>query len=354
MNSIQHYAVSLHTRSHDNIMKLRSGRILRNVAPIVQTISPRSIIDQPIMQGATIDPLFKEKLISSVAQYEDSYQSFENQTLYKAYLLRTKIDGKEPMSLETLLKEKAAEEAQNGYADQFERNRLPSREDGFNPQNAEKNRYPDILPYDYNRTCHNSFYINASDITLDGAKYIMTKGPLGSTLEDFWKAVIEKDSSLIVALEYKPPKCTNYWRVSEKVLANGTRITTGKTIMHSEGKIQERTITITDPDGKSRTLTHFLFTAWPDYGVAKAEELHELIQLVNTAQGKSEKPITVHCSAGVGRAGTFVMSRSFENRPPKSLEEYTERCTELRLQRFPAIQSPEQYKFLLEQVEKTL
>ena len=62
-------------------------------------------------------------------------------------------------------------------------------------------------------------------------------------------------------------------------------------------------------DGQRKTVWHLLFLAWPDFGVPENEDraaLLELIKLSREKNGPISHPRVVHCSAGVGRSGTFI------------------------------------------------
>ncbi|XP_027527676.1 receptor-type tyrosine-protein phosphatase C isoform X2 [Neopelma chrysocephalum] len=188
--------------------------------------------------------------------------------------------------------------------------------------NQNKNRYIDILPYDHNRVelseipgDPGSDYINASYI--DGfkepRKYIAAQGPKDETTDDFWRMIWEQKATIIVMVtrceEGKRNKCAQYWPSME----NGSA-TYGDIIV----KINERK---TCPDyviqklhitnGRERTtgrdVTHIQFTSWPDHGVP--EDPHLLLKLrrrVNALSNFFSGPIVVHCSAGVGRTGTYI------------------------------------------------
>ncbi|KAK3092550.1 hypothetical protein FSP39_004297 [Pinctada imbricata] len=63
---------------------------------------------------------------------------------------------------------------------------------------------------------------------------------------------------------------------------------------------------------ETRNLTHFQYTTWPDHRVPEADNLvafHHRIKrsqsLTNTNNTKAP-PLLVHCSAGIGRTGTFI------------------------------------------------
>ncbi|EMP27044.1 FERM and PDZ domain-containing protein 2 [Chelonia mydas] len=92
---------------------------------------------------------------------------------------------------------------------------------GKAPENREKNRYRDILPYDATRVPLGATkgYINASYIrTHIGEKehfYISAQGPLPCTVADFWQMIWENESDVIAMMtkevELGKVKCHRYW-----------------------------------------------------------------------------------------------------------------------------------------------
>ena len=64
-----------------------------------------------------------------------------------------------------------------------------------------------------------------------------------------------------------------------------------------------------DPDSRPLPVTQFHFTSWPDHGVPKfATSLISFIRRVQKSHNKDLGiPLLVHCSAGVGRTGTFIL-----------------------------------------------
>ncbi|XP_049663658.1 receptor-type tyrosine-protein phosphatase C isoform X19 [Accipiter gentilis] len=190
------------------------------------------------------------------------------------------------------------------------------------PHNQNKNRYIDILPYDHNRVelseipgDPGSDYINASYI--DGfkepRKYIAAQGPKDETMDDFWRMIWEQKATIIVMVtrceEGKRNKCAQYWPSME----NGS-VTYGDIIVKiNESKtcpdyvIQKLHITNGREKTAGRDVTHIQFTGWPDHGVP--EDPHLLLKLrrrVNALSNFFSGPIVVHCSAGVGRTGTYI------------------------------------------------
>ncbi|XP_017269055.1 receptor-type tyrosine-protein phosphatase C isoform X2 [Kryptolebias marmoratus] len=188
--------------------------------------------------------------------------------------------------------------------------------------NSPKNRYVDILPYDYNRvqlsTGNGSAgcdYINASFI--DGykepKKYIAAQGPKEETLSDFWRMVWEQQSSIIVMVtrceEGNRAKCAQYWPSPERE----TEIYEEFIVkMIAEDHCPDYTIRHLSLINKrekntEREVTHIQFISWPDHGVPG--EPHLLLKLrrrVNAFKNFFSGPIVVHCSAGVGRTGTYI------------------------------------------------
>ncbi|XP_004860179.1 receptor-type tyrosine-protein phosphatase C isoform X1 [Heterocephalus glaber] len=197
-----------------------------------------------------------------------------------------------------------------------------SIKDARKPFNQNKNRYVDILPYDYNRVelseingDAGSTYINASYI--DGfkepRKYIAAQGPRDETVDDFWRMIWEQKATVIVMVtrceEGNRNKCAEYWPSMEE----GTRTFGDVVVKINEHKrcpdyiIQKMNITNKKEKGTGREVTHIQFTSWPDHGVP--EEPHLLLKLrrrVNAFSNFFSGPIVVHCSAGVGRTGTYI------------------------------------------------
>ncbi|XP_053768990.1 receptor-type tyrosine-protein phosphatase C isoform X2 [Desmodus rotundus] len=188
--------------------------------------------------------------------------------------------------------------------------------------NQNKNRYVDILPYDYNRVelsemngDAGSNYINASYI--DGfkepRKYIAAQGPRDETVGDFWRMIWEQKATVIVMVtrceEGNRNKCAEYW----PSMGEGAREYGDILVKISEHKtcpdyiIQKFSITNKKEKTAGREVTHIQFTSWPDHGVP--EDPHLLLKLrrrVNAFSNFFSGPIVVHCSAGVGRTGTYI------------------------------------------------
>ncbi|XP_029901748.1 receptor-type tyrosine-protein phosphatase beta-like isoform X2 [Myripristis murdjan] len=240
------------------------------------------------------------------------------------------------------------------------------------PENRGKNRYNNILPYDSTRVklshledepC--SDYVNASYMPGNNYRreYIATQGPLPGTKDDFWRMVWEHGVYNIVmvtqCVEKGRVKCDQYWPEDKEPLYYGELVIQ----MLSESVLPEWTIRefkITSESGCSypRVLRHFHYTVWPDHGVP--ESTQSLIQFVRTVRDYVDRsPSTgatvVHCSAGVGRTGTFIaLDRALQQLDSKGTVDLYGCVFDLRLHRSHMVQTECQYSYLHQCVRDVL
>jgi len=229
------------------------------------------------------------------------------------------------------------------------------------PVNKFKNRLVNILPYESTRVClqpirgvDGSDYINASFI--DGYRYrkayIGTQGPLQETTEDYWRMLWEHNSTIIVMLtktrEMGRDKCHQYWP-SERS-ARYQYFVVDPMAEYNMPQYILREFKVTDArDGQSRTIRQFQFTDWPEQGVPKSGE--GFIDFIGQVHKTKEQfgqdgPITVHCSAGVGRTGVFItLSIVLERMRYEGVVDMFQTCKMLRTQRPAMVQTEDQYGF---------
>uniref|UniRef100_A0A7N6AWX5 Receptor-type tyrosine-protein phosphatase C n=1 Tax=Anabas testudineus TaxID=64144 RepID=A0A7N6AWX5_ANATE len=234
----------------------------------------------------------------------------------------------EPIPAEALLeayKRKLADEGRLFLAEFQSIPRIFSRytvKEAKKPCNTPKNRYVDILPYDHNRvqlTTGNGEagcdYINASYIDgyKESKKYIAAQGPKEDTVSDFWRMVWEQQSSIIVMVtrceEGNRVKCAQYWPSPEREteIYEEFIVKLGSEDHCPDYIIRHLSLTNKREKNSEREVTHIQFTSWPDHGVPG--EPHLLLKLrrrVNAFKNFFSGPIVVHCSAGVGRTGTYM------------------------------------------------
>uniref|UniRef100_A0A8C0H210 protein-tyrosine-phosphatase n=1 Tax=Chelonoidis abingdonii TaxID=106734 RepID=A0A8C0H210_CHEAB len=250
-----------------------------------------------------------------------------NTNKYQIYVCIFKDDEKqlmnvEPIPAEMLLetyKRKIADEGRL-FLDEFQS--IPrvfskfSIKEARKNYNQNKNRYIDILPYDYNR-------VELSEMDGDpGSDYINARisyqiryllGPKDETTDDFWRMIWEHKATIIVMVtrceENNRNKCAQYWPTTE----NSTETFGDIVVKSNESKtcpdyiIQKLHITNRKEKTPGRDVTHIQFTSWPDHGVP--EDPHLLLKLrrrVNALSNFFSGPVVIHCSAGVGRTGTYI------------------------------------------------
>nr|XP_020657995.1 receptor-type tyrosine-protein phosphatase delta isoform X6 [Pogona vitticeps] len=229
------------------------------------------------------------------------------------------------------------------------------------PCNKFKNRLVNIMPYESTRIClqpirgvEGSDYINASFI--DGYRqqkaYIATQGPLAETTEDFWRMLWEHNSTIVVMLtklrEMGREKCHQYWPAERS--ARYQYFVVDPMAEYNMPQYILREFKVTDArDGQSRTVRQFQFTDWPEQGVPKSGE--GFIDFIGQVHKTKEQfgqdgPISVHCSAGVGRTGVFItLSIVLERMRYEGVVDIFQTVKMLRTQRPAMVQTEDQYQF---------
>uniref|UniRef100_A0A8W8NS85 protein-tyrosine-phosphatase n=1 Tax=Magallana gigas TaxID=29159 RepID=A0A8W8NS85_MAGGI len=232
--------------------------------------------------------------------------------------------------------------------------------EGKKQENKVKNRYTTIFPYDHSRVIlktaasNNEGYINANYIedTREMRTYIATQGPKPKTIADFWNMIWQEDVCNIVCLtnltEGTKNKCAQYWPDINDKLQGGTL-----TVRHLEEKTYAeyiiRRFKIHNKSTRTdRQVTMFHYTTWSDHGVADPLSLVVFHRHVIRATANSAGKYTVvHCSAGVGRTGTYIaldaLYREGKTTGKINVPMYVRT---MRKDRMNMIQGDDQYKLL--------
>ncbi|XP_071510458.1 receptor-type tyrosine-protein phosphatase T-like [Diadema antillarum] len=199
-------------------------------------------------------------------------------------------------------------------------NEIPEECVAFLPQNKKKNRYKNIVTFDEHRvklkTESNqpgADYINAT--FFDGYRkkkaYIATQGPNTASLNDFWQMIYEQNVGAIVMLtnlvEDGKVKCLQYWPEADSSERYGDMFVTNKEEEKHAGFVHRRLELRFGDDEESRWVSQYHYTIWPDKREPECSQpLIDLRNIVRNAHPSDAGPLVVHCSAGVGRTGTFV------------------------------------------------
>ncbi|CAL9692417.1 unnamed protein product [Knipowitschia caucasica] len=243
------------------------------------------------------------------------------------------------------------------------------------PENTERNRFRDVVPYEDNRVElvpnkeNNAGYINASHIKMvirgEEWHYIATQGPLANTCADFWQMVWEQGVNVIAMVtaeeEGGRSKSHRYW---PKLGSKHNSATHGKFKVTTKFRTDSGCYATTGLkvkhllSGQERTVWHLQYTDWPEQGcpeyvqgfISYLEEIQSVRRHTNSMLDTSKSlnpPVVVHCSAGVGRTGVVILTELMI-----SCLEHNEHMdvpvllAKLRQQRMIMVQTISQYKFV--------
>ncbi|KAK7493615.1 hypothetical protein BaRGS_00015127, partial [Batillaria attramentaria] len=232
---------------------------------------------------------------------------------------------------------------------------------GLSEENKRKNRFKALCTYDFNRVVlrrpsgdNSSDYINATYIKgcQGDQQYIATQGPRANTIDDLWWMVWQEGITQIVMLanlqEDGKDKCEEYWPASGKSQTHGHMTVRGLEVRQRADFVTRSFLLKNNTTSEERHVTQYHYMAWPDHGVPLAASLVDYWRYVK-GRTTSTVPLLVHCSAGVGRTGTFIaLDIASEKESRGDDVNVNEIVTQLREQRALMVQSEAQYKFLHE------
>uniref|UniRef100_A0A672RN24 protein-tyrosine-phosphatase n=1 Tax=Sinocyclocheilus grahami TaxID=75366 RepID=A0A672RN24_SINGR len=216
-------------------------------------------------------------------------------------------------------------------------------------QNRTKNRYGNIIAYDHSRVIlqpmeddPSSDYINAN--------YIDVSGPVHETVYDFWRMIWQEQSACIVMVtnlvEVGRVKCYKYWPDDAEVYGD-FKVTFVEVEPLAEYVV--RTFTLERRGfNEVREVKQFHFTGWPDHGVPyHATGLLSFIRRVKMSNPPTAGPIVVHCSAGAGRTGCYIVIDIMLDMAEREGVVDIYNCVKaLRSRRINMVQTEEQYIFI--------
>uniref|UniRef100_A0A915PJP5 Uncharacterized protein n=1 Tax=Setaria digitata TaxID=48799 RepID=A0A915PJP5_9BILA len=234
-------------------------------------------------------------------------------------------------------------------------------------KNYDKNRFEDVKLLDKTRvvlknTSDGDDYYHASYVQIsENINIICAQGPLPNTVEDFWCMVIQEDSKVIVQLcqwsEEGKTQCTEYFpKIDSEWKDYGAirvKIIEKTSPMAQLRKVYRTKIQAVYKDKKHEVL-HLLYGGWPDHFVAESTPVCRELQ-ATALKFSGKKPVIVHCSAGIGRTGTFAAILMAVDRLKHSENlSISDVVKELRDQRMHAVQNDQQYLFIYRMVIEIL
>lgn len=264
-------------------------------------------------------------------------------------------------------------DSKKGWAQFYQEIRADSSKNDFTTlaavknRNKNLNRYRDVSPYDHSRIVLSKGkcdYINANLIKLDMAqrRYILTQGPLQLTTGHFWLMVWEQNSKAIIMLnriiEKHQEKCHQYWPLGIHNGGDDTLILTDVGLQVDFISEKEysyyttRVLRLKEIDsGEQREILQFHYTTWPDFGVPQSPiAFLRFLCAVRRSGALSPDvgPPVVHCSAGIGRSGTFCLvdtSLVLMKKNGNNSVNVRDLLMEMRKYRMGLIQTPDQLRF---------
>uniref|UniRef100_M4AWG5 protein-tyrosine-phosphatase n=1 Tax=Xiphophorus maculatus TaxID=8083 RepID=M4AWG5_XIPMA len=246
---------------------------------------------------------------------------------------------------------------------QLKKDHSLTTEVGSLKENAKKNRYKDILPYDQTRVVlslqtsgSDSDYINASFVqgATGDCRYIASQAPLSSTLTDFWRMIWQHKIKVIVMacreIEMGKRKCECYWAAPHQSAAFGPFTVTTQVESRPNQDVVVRTLVVCYQQDV-HSLVQFQYLSWPDHDVPyETTGILDLLDRARSSQGAERSPVLVHCSAGCGRTGVictldYIHDLLVTKKITKDFR-VLDLVLELRRQRPSAVQTKDQYGFI--------
>ncbi|CAG2211544.1 PTPRT [Mytilus edulis] len=210
--------------------------------------------------------------------------------------------------------------------------------EGEREENRQKNRFLTTFAYDHSRVTL-EIYDNSTDYI--NANYIKNYSK-----DKAYIATQENVDTIVMVtklMEGEKKKCEQYWPESTyKQLVIGKF--TLKMLVEKENTVYTYRCIQLSCENTNRTVHHFHFTKWPDHDVPDKTDLINFYRKVKSTPTNLSGPMVVHCSAGIGRTGTFLaLDALYEHGKTTGFVNIMEYTHMMRQDRMNMIQTVEQY-----------
>jgi len=241
------------------------------------------------------------------------------------------------------------------------------------PKNINKNRYPSYPAYESTRVkiycdhcntldtrkCDHDHddYIHGNFVTspLRERTFIACQAPLPNTMIHFWKMIWQNNISLVLMLtlfeEAGAVKCHQYFPTSSEPFKMGDFVI--QLICQTNQNnviIRELILKNIRCPNEEKKVFHAQYLGWPDHSVP--ESVNDVFPLIHLSDNVNRlfsctSPMVVHCSAGIGRTGTFIsILNCIISISMYGTCDVAKIVEKLREERYGCITSKEQYKFI--------
>lgn len=213
-------------------------------------------------------------------------------------------------------------------------------------------------------------YINASFIhgASGDIEYICSQAPVDDTIVDFWRMIFQEDVNIVLMLTplveqgrrksslYFPEKLKTSLKFKDQSSSLAVLVSCEECNIIMEGLTQRKfclNLLNNETNIGSKIITHLHFIEWPDFSIGDENKLLSLIEIADSYK-VPKKPTIVHCSAGIGRTGTYctidivknmISNKSIKDDEKKKIDISSIVLT-LRDQRAGMVQTASQYELI--------
>lgn len=189
--------------------------------------------------------------------------------------------------------------------------------------------------------------IQAHAINFRSQAYIATAEPTQEMAHHFWKMAFKEGVDLIVKLTPNintENSSRTYWPLLNEVFLTEDLSIKCQEEIPLGSHLCKRVFEVKSGN-QTKIIKQLDFIGWPDFSVPNLKEFHKLLNQIDEEQKNViQKPILVHCGAGIGRTGTLIAGHQIKKKPSQSI---SNTILSMRQQRpYRMVETPQQYAFL--------